>query len=258
MKPELAKQIAEAMECTPELLPYLPELVADLEELGGSSRVILSLLRPLRLPAEARALDLGCGKGAVALALAEQMGFRCVGVDAFPPFLEMAQKNAAARGLSDRCEFRCADLLEVVEEYKEFDVALMLALGAAIGSPADIVGLLRRSVHSGGYMLIDDSFLAPGVAGPVAGYESYSDHETTVRQLTSHGDRLLREHILSPDDVVREYRMQLEFIRRRAEKLSQQHPEAAPLLASYLERQEREDELATRTVLNAVWLLQKT
>jgi cyclopropane fatty-acyl-phospholipid synthase-like methyltransferase len=110
MKPELERQIADALECTPELFPYLPELLADLEELGASRREIIELLQPLNLAAGARVLDLGCGKGAVLLALAEELGFECVGVDAFAPFIEVAQRTAQARRLTDKCTFRCADL----------------------------------------------------------------------------------------------------------------------------------------------------
>jgi 2-polyprenyl-3-methyl-5-hydroxy-6-metoxy-1,4-benzoquinol methylase len=257
MTPELARQIGEAMECTPELLPYLPELLADFEELGASRRVILDLLRPLGLPSGARVLDLGCGNGAVLLALAAEFSFECVGVDAFAPFIETAQRAAEVRGLAEKCRFRCADLREVVAEHQNFDVAMLLALGAAIGTPAEIVGLLRGCVRPGGYMVIDDSFLGPGVEGAVPGYEGYSDHDDTVRRLTAHGDTVLREQLLVPEAVTHDYHTQLELIRRRAEEVLRKHPEATEAIGSYLRRQEREVELARGTVLNATWLLQR-
>lgn len=251
----LRLEIAEAMECPPDLLPYLPELLADLEELGGSRRLILQLLRPLQLPPGARVLDLGCGKGAVLLALAEELGLCGVGVDAFSPFVEAARQAAARRGLADRCQFRCADLREVVADHRDFDVAMLLALGAAIGSPDELVGLLRQCVRPGGYMVIDDSFLAPGVQGPVPGYESYSDHATALRGLTAHGDELLQEFIVPPEEAVQVIAAQIRSIRPRAEALIRQHPGAADMIRGYLQRQERELALARDTVLNVVWLL---
>lgn len=257
MKPGLARQIAEAMECTPELLPFLPELLADWWELGGQSHVVLDLLRQLGLPPGARVLDLGCGKGAVLLALAEELDFHGVGVDAFAPFIEEAQRAARARGLVAKCKFCCADLCEVASEYKDFDIAMMLALGAAIGTQDDIVGLLRCCVRPGGYLVIDDSFLAPGVTGPLPGYESYSNREETLRRLTTHGDWLVQEYLFPQEQQAREIQAETEKIRRRAEKLMCNHPEAAELIRSYVARQEREGELARSQVVDATWLLQR-
>ncbi|WP_349037849.1 peptide chain release factor N(5)-glutamine methyltransferase [Pseudotabrizicola sp. 4114] len=54
----------------------------------------------------ARLLDLGTGSGAILLSLlAEQAGAVGLGVDLSGPALEVAQRNAAAFGLTDRCRF---------------------------------------------------------------------------------------------------------------------------------------------------------
>ncbi len=257
MDDKLARQIAGAMECTPELLPYLPELLADLEELGASRRVILNLLRPLGLPPGARVLDLGCGKGAVLLALAEELGLTGLGVDAFPPFIEAAQQSAQSRGLAGRVEFRSADLRDAARNCKNFDVAMMLSLGAAIGPPDEIVALLRPCVRPSGYLVIDDAVLGPGVTQPVPGYEGYAGHDDALSRLLAHGDRLLHEHIYSQERRAQEIRAETEKIRRRADHLARHHPESADLLRAYVERQEREAELARTAVFDVTWLLQR-
>jgi 2-polyprenyl-3-methyl-5-hydroxy-6-metoxy-1,4-benzoquinol methylase len=256
MKPELERQIAYALECTPELFPYLPELLADLEELGASSRKIVELLRPLNLPPGARVLDLGCGKGAVLLALAEELGFQCKGVDAFKPFIEAAQRMAKGRGLTEKCEFRCADLHEAVADCSGFDVAMMLGVGLAIGDQKEIVGLLRGCVRPGGYMVVDDAYLPDGVETP-PGYAGYTDYRTTLAKLQAFGDTIVTELKVPGDQREQEIRAETEKIRRRAEKLIEKHPEAAELLRTYVRRQEREAELACESILDAVWLLQR-
>ena len=66
MNEELNSQIAASLEATPELLPFIPELLADVWALGGSPEALVELLRPLGLSGTAtRLLDLGCGKGAI-------------------------------------------------------------------------------------------------------------------------------------------------------------------------------------------------
>jgi SAM-dependent methyltransferase len=257
MKPELERQIADALECTPELFPYLPELLADLEELGASQRKIIELLQPLSLPSDARVLDLGCGKGAVLLALAEELGFRCVGVDAFQPFIEAAQGAAKARGLADKCTFRCADLYDAVADNNDFDVAMMFGVGLAVGDQRKIVGLLRGCVRPGGYMVVDDAFLPQGVQTAVPGYEGYADYQTTLARLQAFGDRIIAEDSVPGEQREAEIRADTERIRRRAEKLIEKHPEAAELIRGYVRRQEREADLARESISDATWLLQR-
>jgi len=257
MKPELKRQIAEALECTPDLFPYLPELLADLEELGASRRKIIELLRPLKLGTDARVLDLGCGKGAVLLALAEEFGCRCDGVDGFAPFIEAAQRAAAARGLADQCSFRCADLHDAVGDLSDFDVAMMLGVGLAVGDQKKIVGLLRGCVRPGGFMVVDDAYLPDGLQSPVPGYEGYADYRTTLARLQAFGDGIVVEQRAPGEQREKEIREETKKIRRRAEKLIEKHPEAAELIRGYVRRQEREADLARASIGDATWLLQR-
>jgi cyclopropane fatty-acyl-phospholipid synthase-like methyltransferase len=258
MKPELERQIADALECTPELFPYLPELLADLEELGASRRGMVDLLLPLNLPPGTRVLDLGCGKGAVLLALAEEFSFQCIGVDAFEPFIAAARRTAQARGLADKCKFRCVDLHEAVADCTDFDVAMMLGLGLAIGNQKEIVSLLRGCVRPGGYMVVDDAFLPEGVQTPVPEYAGYTDRQTTLARLQAFGDSIVREHSVPGEQREKEIQAETEKIRRRAEELAREHPEAAELIRAYVHRQEREAELARESIVDALWLLQRT
>ncbi|MEE8519475.1 MAG: class I SAM-dependent methyltransferase [Dehalococcoidia bacterium] len=57
-------------------------------------------------------LELGCGTGRVALAMAEQ-GHDVVGVDISPKMVAQAQAKADAAGLTDRVRFEVGDMLDV-------------------------------------------------------------------------------------------------------------------------------------------------
>ena len=214
-------------------------------------------MRPLDLPRGARVLDLGCGKGAVLLALVEELDLRGLGVDAFPPFIEAAQAAARERSLSDRCTFRCADLRQAVGDCTGFQVAMMLGLGLAIGEQQEIVRLLRQCVPAGGYLIVDDAFLPDGVSAPVSGYEGYADHRTTLKRLRAHGDTILEERQVAGARREQEIRAETEKIRRRAETLARRRPEMAQKIRAYVGRQEREAELARDRIVAAVWLLQR-
>jgi len=55
------------------------------------------------------AVDIGCGPGRLALALAGQTNLSIVGVDIEPEAVELARKYSAEAGLTDRLQFMCAD-----------------------------------------------------------------------------------------------------------------------------------------------------
>ena len=119
------------------------------------------------------------------------------------------------------------------------------------------MGALRSCVRPGGYLIIDDGFLAPGCVVDVSGYETYAEYEETIRRLTAHGDKLIAEHLPTPQETQRLYAAETDAIRRRAVQLAREHPDAAPVLNQYAARQQTETELAAHAVRAAVWLLQR-
>jgi cyclopropane fatty-acyl-phospholipid synthase-like methyltransferase len=251
------QEIAQAFDATLELLPFIPDLLADLWALGGSVEVIVDLLRPLCLPAETtRILDLGCGKGAVALTLAKELGFQALGVDLFEPFVQEASERAEEMGIASRCQFICEDIRNTLSEVRDYDVVIYASVGV-LGRLDECVAKLRQCVHSGGYMLIDNAFLTDPGKVESHWYEHCATHEETICRLTAHGDALLREVIIPAEEVKALNQEYTELIRTRAEKLAKLHPEAADSVYRYVEKQERESEIMETTVTSVVWLLQR-
>ena len=93
------EDVAEYFEVSPELLPYIPELLADLWALGSSPETVVEWVRSLELPPETTGvLDLGCGKGAVSIALAKEFNFRIFGIDFSNLSLLMPEKGRKNQG----------------------------------------------------------------------------------------------------------------------------------------------------------------
>lgn len=107
--------LAEALGVSPEIVHYLPELLADIWVLGSWPKVIVDWLRHLDLPPQStQVLDLGCGKGAVAIHLAQESGFRVLGIDLFPPFIQEAKFRASKYGLTSLCKFEIGDIRNAI------------------------------------------------------------------------------------------------------------------------------------------------
>lgn len=255
----LPKEVAEAFGVTPDLLPFLPELLADLWALGSWPERIVEVLRESAvLPPAARVVELGCGKGAVAIALARELGCRVRGIDLFPPFVEEATARAEAAGVAERCRFEVGDLRDAVQELEGRDAVVTAAVGADLfGDHTRCVGELRRVVRRGGYLALNDGFLRRAERLDWPGYGYYRGHAATIRELTAHGDSLVREMLVPAAELVAFNRRSTELIRRRAERLARLHPEHAESLARYLRSEEAECALLERETREAVWLLQR-
>lgn len=252
---EETRQVAAALDATPELVPYLPGLLADLWDLGSSPSLITDWLRDLDLPAETRVLDLGCGKGAVSLTLARDLGYVVHGVDLFEPFIREARARTKDWELGGRVLFQKADLREVVVSATDYDVVIYASVGA-LGGLAESVAALRGCVREGGYIVIDEGFLAPN-AEPGSGFEKLVPRDESLRLLTAHGDEIVRELVLDVEEMRAVDRGYIDSIARRAEALAAAHPEDADLIRGYVDRQNHAAAAWERNAISATWLLKK-
>ncbi|WP_328395742.1 class I SAM-dependent methyltransferase [Nocardia sp. NBC_00416] len=112
----------------------------------------------LRAPG-ARILDIGCGAGWSAIALAHAYPqARVQGVDIDAPSVRMARRNAAAAGVEDRSEFRIADAAELPEGGA--DIAFAFECVHDMPRPVDVLAAARRALTPGGFLVVMDEAVA--------------------------------------------------------------------------------------------------
>ncbi|MFK7915994.1 MAG: class I SAM-dependent methyltransferase, partial [Pseudomonadales bacterium] len=88
--------------------------------------------------------DLGCGKGAVSVELADELGYQVTGVELFEPFIAGCEALADQNGVSSLCTFRHGDVLTMAPSIGTFDVAVCAALGDVLGGPDETIAVLRE------------------------------------------------------------------------------------------------------------------
>jgi SAM-dependent methyltransferase len=246
--------VAYALEAPPELLPFLPELLADLEELGSDARQIARILRTLALPPTARVVDLGSGKGAVAVEIASALQLHVLGIDLFEPFVAHANASARAAGVSHLCEFRRGDVRTMSQELRPADVAVLAALGDVLGDPAETMRIVRDFVRPGAFVLVADVFLREGGSVGFPGFEHYRSRAETVRALTAWGDSLVREVEATGDGDSDE---DASAIRRRAAELAKRHPEHREKFLAFAAHQAQANAYIAENLSDVVWVLQR-
>ncbi|MCL1918611.1 MAG: hypothetical protein FWG14_09910 [Peptococcaceae bacterium] len=83
----LSRETEEKLVCslsweTTELLPFLPYLLQDFWELGSDPNVMVDLLKKhVNISSKTRILDLACGKGAVAVKVAQKLRVKVKGIE---------------------------------------------------------------------------------------------------------------------------------------------------------------------------------
>ena len=119
------------------------------EDLDSAQEAKLELIcRKLRLRADERLLDIGCGWGSLVIHAAERFGVRAVGITLSEPQAELARERIAAAGLEGRCRIEVRDYRDLPPD-GSFDKLASIGMIEHVGRArlneyfAQAFGLLR-------------------------------------------------------------------------------------------------------------------
>jgi len=104
-------------------------------------------------------LDIFCATGRIAVPLATR-GYKVVGIDLSPHYIEEARRNAKRRGVSERAVFIQGDMREIETLLQERDFDAAIWLWASMGyydenDDEEILRLARLYVKGGGVIVLD-------------------------------------------------------------------------------------------------------
>jgi SAM-dependent methyltransferase len=160
--PELRSVIAmnEEPESAPATIVSRPDFYIETldvrAQLGGEAYVKGLILQLLELHDGIEVLDVGCGTGADALRMAEQVApqGRVVGFDHSPEMIAEARERA--RGLGQPIEFVQGDALALDFADASFDRCRCDRVLSHIADPMPVIHELARVVRPGGLVLASD------------------------------------------------------------------------------------------------------
>jgi SAM-dependent methyltransferase len=128
---------------------------SDVNSVIHQHRLALALewIRDLALPAEeAHVLEVGCGTGALAVALVQQ-GYRVTATDTVPAMLEATRHRAAEANVDGRLELRFADAQALDLPSGAFDLVVGLGVLGWLDRPAVAAGEMARALRPGGHLI---------------------------------------------------------------------------------------------------------
>ncbi len=235
------------------LVDFLPYLLQDLWSIGSDPEIIRGLLQcHAPAPATLRVLDLGCGKGAVAVALAQAFGCRVEGIDAIAAFIVEARRRADRAGVASLCEFTIGDLRTFLDTKRDFDVAIWGAVGPVLGSMEKTLERIRPCVRSGGLLVVDDAYAED--CGPAV--PTYPTRSAMHSAFARAGWAVVEERAGGGADPEENAAM-TDRILQRARELTYLNPDLAHVFDAYVSAQERACEALETQLICSTWLLRR-
>jgi cyclopropane fatty-acyl-phospholipid synthase-like methyltransferase len=249
------EMIAYALEIDASLLRFVPELLADFDELGSDAEAIVEAIDALKLPASATVIDLGCGKGAVAVEIAGELGLRVTGFDLFAPFITECDARASEAGVTELCTFIHGDVAKLAGKIEPADVVVYAALGDVLGPIAETMQVIRQYAKPGGHIIVSDGYLRDGGSGNFPGFEKMKPRNEMIAAWIAHGDVLVSESVF--EDANGDSDKEAAAIWHRANMLAEQHPELKDALLGYARGQSDEYDFLAANIVSALWTFRK-
>jgi SAM-dependent methyltransferase len=152
-------------------------IVTRLETRGrhpAFEKMLMDYLNAMSIDTATTVLDMGCGTGVAARAIARRPDFsgRVLGIDLSPTLAQTAARLAADEGLRDRVEFRAGDSRRLDLGDGVFDAVVAHTLLSHVDDPLAVVREAARLVRPGGMIGLFDGDYASmtfGHADPAKG-----------------------------------------------------------------------------------------
>ena len=175
----------------------LEALVARFEERGKHhlfSAMLHEYVDAMRFADNATVLDLGCGSGLAARAVAQRPGYRgkVTGVDLSPYLVEVATRLAKEQGLADRIDFRTGDVHRLEFADGSFDALVAHTLLSHVADPGAVLEEAARVVRPGGMVGIFDGDYASLTFDHADSVKGKADDEALIGAIVTN-PRVMRQ-----------------------------------------------------------------
>lgn len=234
------------------IAPFIPSLLHGLPCLGSNPDAACRLIQKhIQAGQVSRALDLGCGKGAVLIELARRFSIRGTGYDIMPEFILEAENAAVRTGTDSFMDFYCQDIRKVLPALTDIDLIIYGHDSELLGDIPQSIQRLTPALSKRGYLLIE---LCCSKEAPDIGYPLWEETQQAIRES---GIKILGETTWTKAEIKKMNTREKKVIRRQVNILSRQYPAFRAAFAKYLQQQEEEWHLLENALICSTWLTKK-
>jgi len=252
MKP-IDESIIESLDGSDiRLREYISYLLQDIWEIGADPETMLLLIKEHVDISNPRILDLGCGKGAVSIRMAQEIECTVLGIDAVPEFIKEANEYARKFNVYEKCTFEVGDIRDRIKEMSKIDIVILGAIGPVFGNLETSLYTINQSLNTHGYVLLDDGYIED---------ESDVDYNRCLRktefykQIKDSGFSIIHEEIFARDGITESDTVIFNAINNRADELITKYPDKSDLFRKYIDNQNFENKMLETTIITGTWLL---
>jgi len=171
-----------------------------------SEEKLTRLVELLRLPTDAKVVDIACGKGEFLVRLAETYGVRGTGVDISPFFIADAERRLKVRAASAGITFTEMNGSDFrPDEPHSLDLVSCIGASWVFGGHAGTLEALSCMVKPGGWVIVGEPFWrqepsADYLAASGVGRDDFGSHFSNAEAGERHGLHLVHAIVSNEDD----------------------------------------------------------
>lgn len=199
-------------------------------------------------------LDLGCGKGAVSVKLAEALKCECYGIDAIPEFIAEAKEKAKEYSVDTLCRFEVGDVREKIKELYTFDIFVFGATGPIFNDYYTALTALSKHFTDGGIIVIEEAWI-----DDISGFKHppLVTRKELLKQFEQAGMELIDE-IGGKHSEFADSAQDMDNIVKRCGELKIKYPEKSSLFENYAQNQASEYDVLENKVDSSIMVLKRT
>jgi cyclopropane fatty-acyl-phospholipid synthase-like methyltransferase len=238
-----------------ELFPYLPCILQDLWEMGSDPDLIIEAIeRHKGKQSSMGILDLGCGKGAVSIKIAEKLHCNCLGIDAIKEFIEEAKKKSSEYGVQNLCTFEEADIRVKIDSLASYDVVVLGSIGPVLGDCYSTLSRVSKVLKPDGIIIYDDGYILPDSDYV---HPKIMRKDFILQQIKEAGMNLIDELFNHKDDIKSSDDYIFDKIENRCKELIQQYPDKRFLFEDYIKKQIEENDVLENRIICSMMVIKR-
>ncbi len=237
-----------------EMEKHIPYVLKDLWELGSIPEYIYQLIDKNIDKKEVKTIiDLGCGKGAVLIYLANKFDFKGIGVDIVPEFIKSAIQYSIENDVNKRLEFKADDIRNYIGNNKTYNIVIYGYDSGILGDVYQTISQLQNNISNSGFLILE-------IASTLNGKERIEGLPTEkelVEQLNKSDLKIIDKICWSTDTIRIINHENNKYINQRIEELKEMYPEHILIFDRYMSNQINECNLIENEMICSTWLLKK-
>lgn len=247
------KDFLDSLDLTDQQMEeYIPFVLQDLWELGSVPDYIHQLIdKNVDSRKINTIMDLGCGKGAVLIYLANRFDFRGLGIDIVPEFIDSANRHAIENSVDNRLDFIAGNLLNYIDRKEKFDIVIYGYDSGILGDVYESVLRLRDSITDSGYLIFEIAFTSDHKDK----IEGIPTENELTEQLVKTNFRIIDKIFWDIDMIKTINKKNNHYIKNRIEELKVKYPAKTEIFERYMKNQIEECNLLENDLICSTWIL---